>query len=239
MEISFCGGFFMCRFRRFSAFLLSLSLFFITVCNPVCSSVIPASSQNEEPVVIIDPGHGGVDAGAIGIRGTREKDLNLIIAMELAERFREAGVPVLLTRTTDALVLREGEDVKGQRKQKDLYNRVSLANTYPNATFVSIHMNAYPVAKYRGLQVYYNKNSAESALLARRITEWVKKDADPVYTRVPNFKGDSLYLLANAKGRAVLVECGFLSNPEEEEKLLEKDYQKKLSFCIFYAIMEE
>ena len=111
----------MCRFRRFSAFLLSLSLFFITVCNPVCSSVIPASSQNEEPVVIIDPGHGGVDAGAIGIRGTREKDLNLIIAMELAERFREAGVPVLLTRTTDALVLREGEDVKGQRKQKDLF----------------------------------------------------------------------------------------------------------------------
>ena len=100
-------------------------------------------------------------------------------------------------------------------------------------------MNAYPVAKYRGLQVYYNQKSAESARLAHRITEQVKTELDPVYTRVPNFRGDSLYLLSNAKGRAVLVECGFLSNAEEEAKLLEKDYQKKLSFCIFYAIMEE
>lgn len=229
----------MCHFRRFYAFLLSVSLFVITVCNPVFSSAFPTATQITEPVVIIDAGHGGVDAGAIGVKGTLEKDLNLAIATELAERFREAGVPVLLTRTTDSLVLKDGEDVKGQRKQKDLYNRVSLANAYPNATLISIHMNAYPVARYRGLQVYYNKSSAESELLARRITEKVRAELDPVYTRVPNFKGESLYLLANAEGRAVLVECGFLSNSEDEVKLLEKDYQKKLSFCIFYAIMEE
>ena len=99
--------------------------------------------------------------------------------------------------------------------------------------------DAYPVAKYRGLQVYYNKENAESALLARRITERVKRELDPVYTRVPNFRGNELYLLKHAEGRAVLIECGFLSNAEEETKLLEKDYQKKLSFCIFYAIMEE
>ena len=190
-------------------------------------------------MVIIDAGHGGTDAGAIGGGGTLEKDLNLVIAASLAECFREANIPVLMTRTTDALVLKEGEDVKGQRKGKDLYNRVEIANAYPNATLVSIHMNAYPVSKYRGLQVYYNKESAESAILARRITEKVRSELDPVYTRVPNFRGDSLYLLKNAKGRAVLVECGFLSNPEEEAKLLEKDYQKKLSFCIFCAIIEE
>ena len=203
------------------------------------SSVLALKKETEEPLVIIDPGHGGADAGAIGGSGTLEKDLNLALARELALRFEEAGIPVLLTRDTDELVLHAGEDVAGKRKQKDLYNRAAIANRYPNATLISIHMNAYPVSKYRGLQVYYNKNSTESALLARRITDRVKAELDPVYTRVPNFRGEELYLLSHAEGRAVLVECGFLSNPEEEAKLLEKDYQKKLSFCIFYAMMEE
>ena len=226
--------------HRATAFLLSLSLFILTVCGGAAFfSALHASTERTEPVVIIDAGHGGLDAGAIGCMGTLEKDLNLMIAEELAARFSEAGIPVLLTRTTDTLVLKEGEDAAGQRKKKDLYNRVALANSYPNATFISIHMNSYPVAKYRGLQVYYNKASAESALRARRITDTVREELDPVYTRVPNFRGDELYLLRNAVGKAVLVECGFLSNSEEEAKLLDKDYQKKLSFCIFYAIMEE
>lgn len=223
--------------HRSFALLLSVSLFFLTFSG--ASRVSLAVGATPTPLVIIDAGHGGADAGAIGTRGTLEKDLNLAIAEELAARFKEAGIPVLLTRTTDALVLKEGEDVKGQRKAKDLYNRVEIANAYPEATLISIHMNAYPVAKYRGLQVYYNKASTESARLAHRITEKVKEALDPVYTRVPNFRGDTLYLLSNAKGRAVLVECGFLSNAEEEAKLLEKDYQKKLSFCIFYAMMEK
>ena len=224
--------------RTASAFLsVTLLLLFLSLLLP--SGGIRAAVGREAPLVIIDAGHGGTDAGAIGSQGTLEKDLNLAVARELAARFRETGVPVLLTRDTDTLVLYEGEDVAGQRKQKDLYNRAAIANEYPNATLISIHMNAYPVAKYRGLQVYYNKNSAESARLARRITERVKKDLDPLYTRLPNFRGEELYLLSHAKGRAVLIECGFLSNPEEEAKLLEKDYQKKLSFCIFYAMMEE
>lgn len=223
--------------HRVTAFLLAVSLCVLsfTLIKPV--KTVAALSE-ETPLVIIDAGHGGADAGAIGTRGTLEKDLNLLIANEVATRFREAGISVLMTRTEDALVLHEGEDIKGQRKAKDLYNRAALAALYPNATFISIHMNAFPVEKYRGLQVYYNKNSAESAHLAQRITENVKRDIDPVYTRIPNFRGEELYLLSHITGRAVLVECGFLSNAEEEAKLLEKDYQKKLSFCIFYAMME-
>lgn len=225
-------------FGRISAFLLSCALLFITVSAVVPYAAVPVSSP-QSPLVIIDPGHGGMDAGAIGVSGSLEKDLNLAVALALAEHFRKAGVPVLLTRSEDALVLKEGEDVKGKRKKNDLYNRAEIANAYPDATFISIHMNAYPVSKYRGLQVYYNKANEESAALARRITDKVRSDIDPIYTRVPNFRGEELYLLANAKGRAVLVECGFLSNAEEEAKLLEKDYQNKLSFCIFCAIMEE
>lgn len=223
--------------HRITAFLLTLSLCILSLSliKPVKTMAVFSESA---PRVIIDAGHGGADAGAIGTRGTLEKDLNLLIANELAARFLEAGISVLMTRTEDALVLHEGEDIKGQRKAKDLYNRAALAALYPNATFISIHMNAFPAEKYRGLQVYYNKNSAESARLAQRITENVKQDLDPVYTRVPNFRGEELYLLSHITGRAVLVECGFLSNAEEEAKLLEKDYQKKLSFCIFYAMME-
>ncbi len=233
------GDFFMIFSKRTAAALLSVTLLLLSLSVALPSDLFRAAEEEVAPLVIIDAGHGGTDAGAIGSQGTLEKELNLAVAEELAARFREAGIPVLMTRKEDALVLYEGEDVKGQRKQKDLYNRVAIANEYPDATFVSIHMNAYPVAKYRGLQVYYNKNSAESALLARRITDRVKRDLDPLYTRVPNFRGEELYLLSHAKGRAVLIECGFLSNPEEEAKLLEKDYQKKLSFCIFYAMMEE
>lgn len=229
----------MCYSRRFTAHLLTACLLLLALCTPHVRGAITASVTEDGPLVIIDPGHGGTDAGAIGASGSLEKDLNLAIAFELAERFREAGISVLLTREADTLVLKEGEDVKGKRKQKDLYNRAELANRYPNATLISIHMNAYPVAKYRGLQVYYNQKSAESALLARRITDKVREELDPLYTRVPNFRGDELYLLSHSTGRAVLVECGFLSNAEEEAKLLEKDYQKKLSFCIFYAMMEE
>ena len=223
-------------FRQVAVLLVSATILFSAIFSSAPSSLVSATPA---PLVIIDAGHGGIDGGAVGASGTLEKDLNLAIATELARHFREAGVAVLLTRSTDTLVLKEGEDVKGARKAADLYNRVEIANAYPDATFISIHMNSYPVSKYRGLQVYYNKASTESARLAYRITDKVKADLDPVYTRVPNFRGDALYLLANAKGRAVLVECGFISNAGEEAKLLEKDYQKKLSFCIFYAIMEE
>ncbi len=224
--------------RRTFCMLLTLTTFLLGAMRPLCASVA-VSAAASDPLVIIDAGHGGRDGGAVGAGGVLEKDLNLAIALSLEECFIAAGIPVLLTRRTDTLVLDEGEDVAGQRKQKDLYNRVAIANRYPNATLVSIHMNAYPVAKYRGLQVYYRRDSAESGALARRITERVRRELDPVYTRVPNFRGDELYLLSHAEGRAVLVECGFLSNEEEKTKLLDKDYQKKLSFCIFYAIMEE
>ena len=227
----------MLKFRRLFPLLFALPLAFGMLFAPagVFSAIV---GETDAPAVIIDPGHGGEDAGAIGARGTKEKDLNFAVATALLERCREAGIPAILTRTEDTLVLKEGENVKGQKKAKDLYNRAALASAYPDAIFISIHMNAYPVAKYRGLQVYYNKASDESAALARRITDNVRKDLDPIYTRVPNFRGDELYLLSHVAGCAVLVECGFLSNPEEEEKLLEKDYQNKLSFCIFYAMME-
>jgi len=225
--------------RRAQALFLAFFLLFTSfaVTRPI--RTVSAYAPEDSPAVIIDAGHGGADAGAIGVKGTLEKDLNLVIAEALAARFRDAGIPVLMTRTEDALVLYEGEDIKGQRKSRDLYNRAAFAEKYPNATFISIHMNAFPVEKYRGLQVYYNKNSAESARLAQSITAKVKAELDPVYTRVPNFRGEELYLLSHITGRAVLIECGFLSNAEEEAKLLEKDYQNKLSFCIFCAIMEK
>ncbi|MBQ9735498.1 MAG: N-acetylmuramoyl-L-alanine amidase [Clostridia bacterium] len=190
------------------------------------------------PLVILDAGHGGIDAGAVGAAGSKEKELVLAYALTLKEMFTEAGVPVLLTRTEDALVLGGEDEGQRGRKAKDLKNRAAIAARYPGAVFVSLHMNAYPVAKYRGFEVYYGAGEG-SRPLAERITARVKKEVDPVYTRTPRAAGEGIYLLSHMTNTAVLVEFGFLSCPEEEAKLLEKDYQKKLCFCVFYAIMEE
>ena len=120
--------------RRVAVLLVSATLLFSAMFSSAPSTAVSATPS---PLVIIDAGHGGVDGGAVGACGTLEKDLNLAIAMELAERFREAGIPVLLTRSTDTLVLNEGEDIKGGRKAADLSNRVSIANAYPEATLIS------------------------------------------------------------------------------------------------------
>ena len=228
----------MCYSRRFTAHLLTACLLLLALCTPHVRGAITASVTEDGPLVIIDPGHGGTDAGAIGASGSLEKDLNLAIAFELAECFREAGIPVLLTREADTLVLKEGEDVKGKRKQRDLYNRAELANRYPNATLISIHMNAYPVAKYRGLQVYYSPNDDASALLAEKIQSSVCDQLQPTNDREIKKANSSIFILDRIKRPAVLIECGFISNPEECALLCSEEYRQKLTLAIFCGICE-
>ena len=226
---------FISHYALFFAFLLSLSFAFSSYQTHF---LVPTLAEDSAPAVIIDAGHGGADGGATGKSGVKEKDLNLAVAQSLASRLKEAGIRVLLTREEDSLVLYEGDDVKGERKQNDLKNRAAIAARYPDAIFVSIHMNAFPVDKYRGFQVHYAKESAASRQLATLMTEKVKSELDPIYPRAPKATGEEIYLLSHISGTAVLVECGFLSNPAEEALLCEKDYQNKLSFCLFCAIME-
>ena len=131
----------------------------------------------------------------------------------------------------------EEENIKGIRKISDLKNRCKIAARYPNSVFVSIHMNSFGSSKYSGLQVYYSEKNDESRLLADSIQNKVINDLQKTNNRVTK-PGKDMYILENIDNTAVLIECGFLSNKEECEKLSEKEYQKELSFSIVCGIIE-
>ena len=201
---------------------------------------VEASTDNSAirwPVVIIDAGHGGMDSGAVGISGVHEKDLNLQISFILYDMLRANGVPVIMTRTEDKMLYTEDQDIKGQRKMYDLKNRLLVGRQNPEAIFISIHMNKFPQSQYSGLQIYYSPNNAASLPLAERVREYNKIYNQPNNNREVKKGNSSIYILHHIKNPAILIECGFLSNPEECELLSREEYQKKLSAVIFTAVM--
>ena len=227
--------------RKICALLLIFALIFtgtfvFRVLNRGSLSASASSSENVGKVIIIDAGHGGEDPGAVGVNGVYEKDLNLEISMILGEMLKEKGYTVLYTRTEDKMLYTPEENIKGMRKISDLKNRCLIANSYEDAIMVSIHMNTYGSSKYSGLQVYYRDGDSQSQELANSIQGSVRETLQPENNR--NIKdGKNLYVLENCQGTAVLIECGFLSNKAESEKLSEKEYQKQLSFSILCGII--
>lgn len=200
---------------------------------------INAAAHEEETarVVILDAGHGGEDGGAVGTDGTQEKDLNLALTLALGERLSELGCTVIYTRTDDRLLYTAEENIRGMRKISDLKNRCKIAAEHKDALFISIHMNTFGQAKYSGLQVYYSPVSEGSEQLARCIQTEVREEIQPENHRKIK-KGDDIYILEHTENVAVLIECGFLSNPEECKKLSEKEYQKQLCFAIACGMMK-
>ena len=213
---------------------------FLLVVTPIllsCAKSISVEDEKSERVFILDAGHGGEDCGAIGINGTYEKDLNFAITMELGRQLSDLGYNVIYTRTEDKLLYTEEENIKGLRKIYDLKNRVRIAEGYPNATFVSLHMNSFSDPKYDGLQVFYSGNNEESYTFAVSVQAQVKEKLQPSNNRSIR-EGKGLYLMENLSCPAILIECGFISNPSECEKLCEKEYQKQLCFAILCGIID-
>lgn len=229
--------------RRFTAVLRSI-LALAAVIGSVAASPIPAQAAAGETTsptltVILDPGHGGADGGAIGCNGEKEKNLNLSVALAIEKLLRERGINVIMTRSTDVHLCTEEQNAKGQRKVNDLRNRLLVAEQNPGAIFVSIHMNSYSASKYHGFQAYYTVNdNGESRQLAEAIQARVRADLQSDNNRQVKAAGENIYLLNHAVGTAVLLECGFLSNPEECSRLSEPEYREALSFSIVSAIME-
>ncbi len=194
-------------------------------------------TENEKCVIIIDAGHGGEDPGAVGVNGQYEKDLNLIIANAVGEALSKEGFAVVYTRTEDKLLYTEDENIYGIRKISDLKNRCKIVAEYPNAIFVSIHMNSFGDPKYSGSQVYYSAKNEGSELLAGCIQGKIKDSVQNENERKTKV-GKGMYVLENVENVAVLVECGFLTNELECQKLSEKEYQKQLSLAIVCGIIE-
>lgn len=189
--------------------------------------------------VVIDAGHGGEDGGASSESGIVEKNLNLSIAKQLAALLRANGVRVVMTREEDVLLYDRNVDYQGRKKQLDLQARREIAEATSNCIFVSIHMNSYPQPRYRGLQVWYSPNDERSLSLAERIQQITCEKLQPENDRACKRATSSIYLLHRLTVPAVLVECGFLSNPEEASLLADPAYQRQLSLVLFSAILEE
>lgn len=197
---------------------------------------VEANTLPYQKIIILDPGHGGEDPGAVSNENIYEKDLNLQIALEIGKALEEKGYIVVYTRTDDRLLYAPEENVKGIRKISDLKNRCNVAGRYPESIFVSIHMNSFSSEKCSGLQVYYS-NLENSKKLADCIQNKVVLDLQPSNNRTIK-PGKGMYVLENISNPAVLIECGFMTNKEEVKKLSEKEYQKQLSFSIVCGIIE-
>lgn len=220
------------------AFILSAAIISMLVFKCIqINAVEPTAAGDIGRVIILDAGHGGEDPGAIGINGKYEKDLNLDIAITIGEELKSKGYTVIYTRTEDKMLYSPEENIKGMRKISDLKNRCKLTAEYDDCILVSVHMNSYGASKYSGLQVYYADKNEESRALASKIQNSVRKELQPDNHRQIK-EGNAMYLLENSSGTAVLIECGFLSNPSECEKLSQKEYQKELSFSIVCGIIE-
>ena len=228
-------------FVRLCAGLLSFCILFFGIAGWMRGALAaerPVAAGQGGAVFVLDAGHGGEDCGALGADGTQEKVLNLAVTQMLGQMLTAAGQQVVYTRTEDRLLYTEEQNIRGQRKMYDLRNRLAVAEQTPGAIFVSIHMNKFSAPQYSGLQVYYGKGQAEGRRLAELVQATVRADLQPGNRRVPRASGEEIYLLYHASVPAVLIECGFLSNPAECQKLSQKDYQRQLSFSIFCAMME-
>ncbi len=198
---------------------------------------VETMSVSTSPVIVIDAGHGGEDVGAIGTNGVYEKDLNFEIAFLLGEILTEEGFTVFYTRTQDKLLYGEDENIKGMRKIYDLKNRAEIVNEKNPYMLISIHMNYFSIEKYSGFEVYYRTGDTDSQRLAYDVSSEVKLFSELENIRTPKAT-EELYILKNTSCPALLIECGFLSNKVECEKLCEKEYQKQLCFSIVCGIIK-
>ncbi|MBQ1239801.1 MAG: N-acetylmuramoyl-L-alanine amidase [Ruminococcus sp.] len=216
--------------------LLCLSVFlFLMLRSTRRITLETAAPVRTLPPVLIDPGHGGEDGGAVS-GDVLEKHINLAVSHDVADLLRLCGYTVSMTRDTDDALTNEGEDVR-KRKYNDMKMRLDLYNATPDNVVVSIHQNKFDAAASHGAQVFYSPNHPNSAVLAEALRKSVTGMLQPDNTRTCKTAGKEIFLLKNARVPAVIVECGFISNRQERELLVTDDYQKQLALAIAAGLM--
>ena len=190
-----------------------------------------------QPKLILDAGHGGEDGGAISLSGEKESEINLSVTLKLENLLAFLGEPALLMRDTD-ISLHDADSVTlREKKVSDLKNRVRIAGEYPAAVLVSIHQNSYPEQKYHGTQVFYAPTNG-SEQLAQVVQQAMRKYLQPENKRTEKKIPDNVYLMNHIGNTAILVECGFLTNPEEEQLLQQESYQRKVALVLGSTLTE-
>ena len=208
------------------------ALLFAAIAGSRAITVIAENAPiDRRQCVIIDAGHGGFDGGATSCTGVLESSLNLEIALRLDDLMHLLGIDTEMIRRTDDSVHTEGERIAA-KKVSDLKQRVKIVNGTENALLISIHQNHFSDSRYSGAQIFYAATTG-SDLLAKKLQESMIQTLNPGSKRQAK-KADGVYLMQKINCPGILVECGFLSNPEEEAKLRSDAYQKKLC-CVIAA----
>lgn len=191
--------------------------------------MVESSPIERKRCIVIDAGHGGVDGGATSCTGKLESAFNLEIALRLEDLFHLLGYETKMIRATDISVYTKGETI-AQKKVSDLRERVRIVNETENALLLSIHQNNFSDGKYSGAQVFFGKEEGSEAL-AKQLQSTFAATLNPGSRRQCK-KSDGVYLMEHINCTGILIECGFLSNPEEEAKLRSPEYQRKLCSVI-------
>lgn len=202
-----------------------------------CSTQTVSSTPVSNHTIILDAGHGNPDGGATGSDGSVESDLNLSLVLKLQNLLESSNCTVILTRSDENGIYEADSNTIREQKVSDMKNRVKIANNSNSEIFVSIHMNKLEQTQYSGWQTFYknqdenSKNIAESIQLS--LNNFMKKQNSRTIKSISN-----IYLTKNVEIPLVLVECGFLSNAEENKLLQTDEYQNELAWSIYIGIMD-
>ena len=217
--------------KRLYSFVFSMVLLFSI------ASIETVAPPVSGITVVIDPGHGLPDGGAVGLSGTLEYELNLKIARELGSLLQQSGAKVVYTREDDYSVANDSSETIRNIKRNDLNIRKKIAQSSDADLFISIHMNKFEDSKYKGAQVFYDTSLPQNEKLAQSIQKYIRDFADNSNTREAKKSGGSIYVLKDLPIPSALVECGFISNQEEEKQLQTVSYQKKIAFSVYCGII--
>ena len=214
----------------------TIIIFILMVVLLCCFAFLPSiitSSPNKTYTIVIDAGHGGVDAGCEGtLEGSNERELNLKYSYTLKSYFENYGLNVIMTRTTtDGLYSAYATN----RKKDDMEKRRQIIESSNADIIISIHMNSYPLSSVRGAQAFYNPTNKVSINLANMIQESFINNLP--FSKKEALTGD-YYILSCSNIPAVIIECGFLSNKEEELLLLSNDYREKVCYSILCGVIK-
>jgi len=188
-------------------------------------------------VIVIDAGHGVPDEGAESSTGTTEAETNLKIALKVQNLLEQSGSTVILTRSDENAIYDIDSNTLREKKISDIHNRVKIGNESSADIFVSIHLNKIPQQQYYGWQTFYKQNDEKSIKLAKSIQTNLNESIQKENKRV-SMKLDTVYIMKHVEIPITIVECGFLSNPEEEQQLLTDEYQDKLAWGIYNGIID-
>lgn len=230
-------------FKRVNAiFLIALIIMLLmTIYSNITKSTETIDGSNESEVkkikIIIDPGHGGIDPGTSGDLNKSEAPINLDISTNLMKFLEGSGFEVEMTRYDDNGLYTQSSKTIRDKKNEDLKNRVEAINSSNADLAISIHLNSFPQKQYYGAHVFYKKDCEKSKIAAEILQDNLKETLDKDNKRVPQVKRD-IKIMDNSNIPTILIECGFLSNNEEEKKLLSDEYQEKVAWATYVGVMK-